>query len=51
MFDGLPVVDQLLERVDADTQVHLQVFLGDHFVTLRGFDAAADHRLVGDYSG
>ena len=48
MFDGLAVIDQLLERIDADAQVHFQIFLRDLCVTRRGFDAAADHGLVRD---
>ena len=48
MLDRLPVIDQLLERIDADAQVHFQIFLRHLFVTLCGFDAAADHRLVRD---
>jgi hypothetical protein len=48
MFDRLPVIDQLLKRIDADAQVHFQILLRDFFVTLCGFDAAADHGLVRD---
>lgn len=48
MFDRLPVVDQLLERIDADAQVHFQIFLRHLFVTRGGFDTAGNHRLVRD---
>ena len=48
MFDRLPVVDQLLERIDADAQVHFQIIPRHFFITRCGFDTAADHWLVRD---
>ena len=48
MFDRLPVIDQFLERVDADAQVHFQILLRDLFVAPRGFAATADHWLIRD---
>ncbi len=46
MLDRLTVVDDLLERVDADAQVHIQIFLGDLLIARRGLDPAGCHRLV-----
>ena len=34
MFDRLAVVDQLFERIYANAQVHIEIFLCDLFVTL-----------------
>ena len=48
VLDGLSLVEQLFERIDPNLQVHIQILLCDLFVTAGGFDAAGDHRLVGD---
>ena len=48
MLDRLPVIDQLLERIDANAQVHFQILLRDSFVTPGSLDSASDHRLVRD---
>ena len=48
MLHRLPLVDQFLERVNADLQVYIEVTLGHLFIAFGGLDAAGGHRLVGD---
>jgi NAD(P)-dependent dehydrogenase (short-subunit alcohol dehydrogenase family) len=44
---GEPLVDQLFQGINADTQVQLQKLLGDFVITCRCFDPFRHHRLVG----
>ena len=46
MLDSQSVVDQFLERIDADAQMCLHKFLRDLFIASGGLDAAVYHRLV-----
>ena len=34
MLDRLAFIDQLFERINADAQVHIEIFLRDLFITL-----------------
>jgi hypothetical protein len=48
MFDRLPFVNQFLKGINADAQVHVQIFLSDLPVAFGGLYAAGSHRLIGD---
>ena len=46
MLDRQAVVDQFFERVDADAQVYVQIFLRDLYIAGSGLDALGNHGLV-----
>ena len=48
MLDGLAVLDQLLQRLDADAQMRVGVLLRDLAVAAGRLDAAGRRGLIGD---
>jgi hypothetical protein len=46
MFHGLAVIDQLAERIDSDSQMHIHKFFGHQLVASRGLYPFRHHRLI-----